>query len=303
MIINQASLDALRVDFKLSFDQGYSRTEPWYTKIASEIPSGARANVYGWIAQQLKMREWIGPRVAQNLSEHSYTLANKEFEGTVQVFRPDIRDDNLGIYSSQLMPQLGEAAKKHFDTLISALLVANPLAFDGLSMFNTAHLTYNGAGTYSNDFTTAPLNAANFNAAWAAMASYVGEDGLPLNVSPNLIVVPPQLKLAALQILQSTTIVAAGPGSTFGSVDNQLKGWAEVLVIEELASAPTVWYLLDTSKGIKPFIAQSREEPQFVSRDNPADPEVFNNNNLTYGVNCSRNVGVSLPFLATRNAA
>ena len=209
-----------------------------------------------------------------------------------------------------MIPQLGEATRKHPDVLFtggtSGLFSTNPLAFDGLSFFNTAHLTFDEAGdTYSNDFTTAALNAANFNAAWAAMASYVGEDGQVMGVTPNVLMVPPQLKLAALQIMQGT-LAASPPGPTTGtnvSIDNGLKGWAEVVVNPYLQYAPTVWYLMDLSKMIKPFIFQKRRAPEFVSRDNPADPVVFDRNKFVYGVDYRAAAGVSLPFLCSRNTA
>lgn len=301
MLINQANLDTLRTDLQMGWEAGYGTAEVWSTKLAMEVASSAASNTYAWVAQQLKLREWIGPRVAQNLSEHSYTLVNKEFEGTVEIPRPQIRDDNLGMYSGRIMPQLGVATKQHPDVLLASLLTANPLAFDGLSFFNTAHLTFNGAGTYSNDFATSALSAANFNAAWATMVSYTGEDGMPLGVVPNLIIIPPQLALVAKQILQSTTMVATGPGSTSAAIDNVLKGWADILVVPQLASAPTIWYLADVSKTIMPFVHQTREAPIFVSRDNMNDPKVFDLNVYTYGVQLADNMGVTLPFLISRN--
>lgn len=302
MLVNQATLDSLRTDLHLGWEEGYGSTaEVWSTKLAMEVPSNARSNTYAWIAQQLKLREWVGPRVAQNLSEHSYTLVNKEFEGTVEIPRIDIRDDNLGVYSSRTLPQLGVATKQHPDVLLASLLTSNPLAFDGLSLFNTAHLTFNGTGTYSNDFATSALSAANFNAAWAAMVSYTGEDGMPLGVTPNLLIIPPQLALVAKQILQSTTMVATGPGGTSAAIDNVLKGWADILIVPQLSSAPTIWYLADVSKSILPFVHQTREAPTFVSRDNMSDPKVFDLNMFTYGVNLSDNMGVTLPFLICRN--
>jgi phage major head subunit gpT-like protein len=307
--ITQPVLDGLRTDFHQGFEGAYQRAEVWYPKLTTQVPSGARSNTYGWLAQQLKMRKWDGPRVIQNLAEHAQVIQNFEFESTVELSRIDIRDDNLGLFSSQVIPQLGVAAKYHPQGLLVSYLQANVTAFDALSFFNTAHPTFNGAGTYSNDFTTAPLNAANFNAAWAAMASYTGEDGLPLNIRGGLLVVPPQLKLAANQVVTAQTSAFKIVGtsttdiSTAVSVDNQMQGWADVLVVDELANQPTVWYLLDATKGIMPWVFQLRESPFFTSRDNMQDPKVFDQNAFTYGANYSGNMGPTLPFLMTRNTA
>jgi phage major head subunit gpT-like protein len=308
MLINAPNLDALRTTFGTQYAAGYARTQTFFDKICTEIPSNSKSNTYGWVAQLLVLREWLGPRVAQNLSEHSYTLVNKTFEGTVEVDRDEIEDDNIGVYTGVMMPQLGEATKKHPDILIRSMLAANTaVGFDGVTLFNATHPTFDKTGvtpTYSNSFNLT-LTADNFNTVWSAMASYVGEDGLPLGVMPNLLLVPPQLKLAALTIMNGSLYspIVGQPGAGAIAIDNPLKGWAEVIVAPELAATPQAWYLLDTSKAIKPFVFQKRRAPNFVSRDNPNDPKVFDLKKFTYGVDYRGNVGITLPFLAAQGHA
>src|SRR5688572_4648263 len=122
MIVTSASLDALRVGFGKQFEAAYQATQTWHEQLCTTVPSNTASNKYGWIAQMLRMKEWIGPRVAQNLSEHDYSLTNKSYEATVEVDRDDVEDDNLGMYSGIFMPQLGEAARKHPDVLVAGLL-------------------------------------------------------------------------------------------------------------------------------------------------------------------------------------
>ena len=62
--------------------------------------------------------------------------------------------------------------------------------------------------------------------------------------------------------------------------------------------AGNAWYLLDTSKVVKPFIYQKREEYQFVAQDDPDDPRSFNNKEFVYGVDGRGNVGYGLWQLA-----
>ncbi len=308
MLINAPNLDALRTTLGTQYLAGYSNSKIWHDKLVTEIPSNSKSNTYGWIAQMLTLREWLGPRVAQNLSEHSYTLVNKTFEGTVEVDRDDIEDDNLGIYTGVMMPQLGEATRKHPGILLKQLLQANTaLAFDGLTLFNDNHLTYDKTGatpTYDNNFAV-PLDANGFNTVWSAMVSYVGEDGQPLGVMPNLLIVPPQLKLAAQTIMAGSLYspITGQPGAGAIAIENPLKGWAEILVVPELANQPTAWYLADTSKAIKPFVWQNRRAPNFVARDNPSDPKVFDLKKFTYGVDYRGNVGITLPFLIAKGNA
>jgi len=71
------------------------------------------------------------------------------------------------------------------------------------------------------------LDADHYETARAAMQSFKGDYGRPLGVMPNLLVVPPALEGAALEILNSERNAA---GAT-----NVWKGTAELLVVPWLA--------------------------------------------------------------------
>lgn len=306
MLITQENLDQLRVTFEMRFQEGYEAAQLWSEKapFAIDIPSSTEENVYGWIAQQLKLREWVGPRVAQNLSEHDHRIRNKPFEGTVEVDRDKIEDDNLGMFTAVMMPQLGEATRKHRDILLQTLLKGNPTAFDGHTLYDTDHPTYAPADstqTYDNT-AAADLSATAIVAALTNAATIPGEDGEPLEVRYTHLVIPPQLEFTAKQILHSATYAAVGvDGNGVVQIENQLRGTFEIVVVPSLADDADRWFLFDLSKAIKPFVYQKRREPQFVSRDRPDDPKVFDLKKFTYGVDYRAGVGVSLPFLCYRS--
>lgn len=54
------------------------------------------------------------------------------------------------------------------------------------------------------------------------------------------------------------------------------------------------WFLLDTSKAIKPLILQKRREYKFTAKDNLDDDNVFERNEFVYGVDARLNVGFGL---------
>lgn len=56
----------------------------------------------------------------------------------------------------------------------------------------------------------------------------------------------------------------------------------------------TAWYLLDTSRAIKPFIFQSRRTVEFVSKDRADDEQVFMRKKYVYGVDRRDNAGFGL---------
>ena len=56
---------------------------------------------------------------------------------------------------------------------------------------------------------------------------------------------------------------------------NPYKGTAEVVVDARLTS-DTAWFLLDTTKAVKPFIYQERKAPVFVQQTGEESDDVFN---------------------------
>lgn len=294
MRITTAALQALRVSFEARYNQAYQAATPLWNRVATEVPSTTAENTYGWLLKLLKMREWLGERVLQNLAEASYTIQNRSFEATVAVDRNDIQDDNLGIYNMQF-DQLGQAARMYPDDLVFDLMRngENNPCFDGQNFFDTDHpvSTVNPSlGVYANYATGRPLTAANYEATRAEMMAFRGDDGQPLEVMPNLLVVPPQLEGTARRILNAELI---NNGET-----NIWRGSADLLVVPKLASQPTAWYLLDVSRPIRPFVFQNRQEPEFVAKDDPTDDNVFMRRQYVYGVDARGNAGYALPFLA-----
>ena len=71
------------------------------------------------------------------------------------------------------------------------------------------------------------LDATNYAAARAAMMSLKGDEGRPLNVKPNLLVVPPSLESVALALLNSEYAL--------GGETNPWKGTAKLIVTSWLA--------------------------------------------------------------------
>ena len=79
MIINNANLQGLRVTFSAAFNKALETTTTQKEKIATTIPSTSKLNTYGWLGDFPQMKEWIGEREIQNLSEKAYNITNKHF--------------------------------------------------------------------------------------------------------------------------------------------------------------------------------------------------------------------------------
>lgn len=213
MLVNAANLDALRVGFSTAFQNGLGVTSSLYTRVATIVPSSQKSQKYGWLGKMPSVKEWIGPRQVENLSQSDYTITEKPWELTIGVDKDDIETDNLGIYNP-MFTEMGQSTGAKWDQLVFALLKSGfaTNCFDGQYFFDTDH----------------PVLDEN-------------------------------------NVVQSVVNTDGGSG--------------------------TPWFLLDTSRALKPVILQKRKDFQFVAKDNPTDDNVFLRKEFLYGADARGNVG------------
>lgn len=280
MIVNQQALQGISTGFKTLFNMVFNESKTEWEKVATKVPSGTGEENYKWLGKIPRMREWIGDREIQNLTGSDYTIKNKDFELTIGVDRNDIEDDRLGIYNP-VVQDIAQSTATFPDALVFKLLAGGftNKCYDGQTFFSDAHKQ--GKKTVSNKGTK-KLTEASYSAARSAMMSIADENGDSLRLVPNLLVVPPALEDAARKILFADQI----NGTT-----NIYKGTAELLVVPELAGNDTAWYLLCTSKSLKPLIYQERKAPKFDALIDDKDENVFMRKQYLYGVHARSNVG------------
>jgi len=290
-------------------------SEPWWEKLATKHESKSSQNVYAWSSRVPQLRKWIGERAIRSIAAYSQTVVNDAYELTTDISRPDYEDDMYGVFTYGI-EDLARAAKKWPDTMLVNVLRngSSTLSWDGANFFSATHpkdafnpqLTGNQQNYWS---TGTALTFDNYQTVRATMMSYVGEDGLPLGVIPDLLVVPPQLEVTARLICEAESVApqTLGAITQAGANTNVLRNSAKVLVIPELAVDATKWYLLDTGsisgRSIKPFLYQVRKEPQLVTINNPSETYVFKNNKFAFGVDSRGAAAGTLWFLAAKAVA
>jgi len=148
MEINRTNLRALMTGFNTVFQQAFDGAPSDWERVAMDVPSTTSQEVYPWLGQTTRFREWIGDRVIQNLATHDFTIKNKRFENTVGVDRDAISDDTYGVYKP-VMAQLGLDAKQHPDELVFGLLAngTSKICYDGQYFFDTDHPVTNPDGS------------------------------------------------------------------------------------------------------------------------------------------------------------
>lgn len=140
MIINVANLATLFQSYKALFQNAFKGADTAWSKVATLVPSSTETNLYAFLGQFPRLREWVGDRIIKNMAVHDYSVKNKQFESTVGVPAPKIEDDTFGVFGP-LMAEMGFAAKTHPDEVVFELLKlgASELAYDGQFFFDTDH--------------------------------------------------------------------------------------------------------------------------------------------------------------------
>jgi phage major head subunit gpT-like protein len=140
VIINESTLRAMYIGFRTEFQNAFEGAPKDFERIATTIPSATKENVYPWLGQNTALREWIGPRVIQNLIVHDYSIKNLKYEGTLGISRDAIEDDTIGVFKPAVQ-ELGRAAGTHPDRLVFGLLLDgfNKTCYDGQYFFDADH--------------------------------------------------------------------------------------------------------------------------------------------------------------------
>jgi hypothetical protein len=159
-------------------------------------------------------------------SAESYKVARYAKQFVVD--EQDIIDDSFNALSD--MPrEFGQASRRLRPDLVYAMMLANPTMADGGAVMNTTALTTAGGhANFANDASNAnvggPLAAASLQNAIVQMAKQFrgsGRNKVVLNIKPQYLIVPPELKFTAEILLTSAErIISTSDGGTF----NPLKG-------------------------------------------------------------------------------
>lgn len=139
-VITPALLDAAFKGFKTTYQMAFASTTAMYTSVATVVTSNSREEVYSWLGDMPKMREWIGDRRVKQLTAKGYSIVNRKFEVTIGVERDDIEDDKLSLYSPRFQ-MMGQSAGQHPDEIMFELINSGftSLCYDGQFFFDNDH--------------------------------------------------------------------------------------------------------------------------------------------------------------------
>ena len=341
MLITPQNLNIFFTAVETRFWTAYTAAPLVYKRLTTEYPVATETWITGWIGMLDKAREWIGSRVVRTPAPQTYAVAMQLFELTEGIDEIKLRNDTYGIYNPIIsMMGINMAKHPDYqlrDLWQNQGSQTGPrqLGLDGLNFWHTAHPVdfYDASkGTYPNDYTNGgqtvngiviggALSPNAFATVWEDMSRRKSETGESQNVVSDLCTIPPMLKLAADTILQAQFMglpvigsIGTGAGGTpnaplVGTTENVMRAWTDRLVWLDLGGSGSVgggtydqlWYMADVSKPIKPWSHLLNMAPDFIIRNQPTDPAVFDTHTYQYGSKTYDAPAWAFPWLASRS--
>jgi phage major head subunit gpT-like protein len=315
MDITPASVNAYfqRLDF--AFQQAFQQVPTYWSQVAGEFPSDTEQNLYPFLSMIPGLREWVGPRVINNVAARAFAVPNKHWEATYGIPRNKFLDDTYGFYA-QMQPMIAQQVAEWRDRRLAQVIEAGTtaLCWDGQFFFDTDHPVdpdNAAAGVNVNKLVGAGFDIAvadplvPYAAAKAAMALWKREDGQQMGTLGDTIMCHPNEEKYCLQVANAL-ITAQAVGSAAAGVTNVFaqSGPPKVIVNPYLTvTSGRPWYLLCTKRGVKPFGWQNRQDPNVVARTAVTDQNVFSLKQFEWGVDLRGEAIYTFPFLAFRMSA
>lgn len=305
MQITPQSLRDLRVAINQLFQGARTKTPSVYQQFASRTTAATKTVSFPSHAATRKLRRWDGERKVVNGKAYDYRVTAEKFELTMGIPVEEIEDDNIGAYNHLVMDMGEQTALWPDDLVFEALLAGETeLAFDGLAFFSNSHALKSGS-TIDNLHTSTALTKDNVAAIIELMMGYVGEDGRSLRVKPNLLVVPPALQEEGLAIVGANILAQVfGSNTAAAGITNTMQGRLQLAVYPELGASAggsdTTWYLMDTTRSVKPLVFVERSAPEMTFKNAASDDNVFWDDEVVFGVRARGAAGYGPFWLASK---
>ena len=293
--------------FQREFDAA-TALQGWMS-FTSELSSSSDSERYNWLGTSPVMEDVTQTELTlDSLYSFNFSISNLTYKAGMEVTRAAIEDDKLGLIQPRIS-QLAQEAARHPGQLVNAQFEDNPTAFNGSTFFNDG-FTVGGSGTMDNNVpsagatTAAAPTIAEMQTAIGigrkTMRAFEDDKGRVMNLTPDTLVVPPNLEQIAYQALSGSSTpgsVALLPGGN-GQGTNAIGGY-NVYVNPSLTS-DVIFYCLYTGGVVKPFLFQSRVSPSLEGVTTPNSESGVMRDRYLYSVRARYNVGVGDPRHAVK---
>lgn len=283
---------------KTEFDLAYRTTvdNSPVEQIATLINTTLPTQKYAWLGFSPPMREFIDERRPSGIGSQSTEIEDKVFEATLAVSRRAMEDDQLDLIRLRIREMASRVAIHRHQMVVEALANGDTeTIYDGNAFFGVRTV----AGESVTNVTDSALDGDSIKTAVSAMMSVRDETGTPMGVTPDTLLVGPELMWSAMELVQSPVVVKDSAATNYLNV---FQGKLKVLVSPFLTGDDAAkWFVMDTRRPVRPIILQQRSDVpvEFTALEAGSGSEAaFMRDQYLYGVRGRYNVGYGLWQLA-----
>jgi phage major head subunit gpT-like protein len=305
-VVSSDFLSGVLTNFRALFAREFNAAQALqgWQQMAIRMESEGEQNTYEWFGTVPQMQDVSHDVVSlRGLDEYNFSITNKEYQAAIEVSRMALERDRLNLVTPRIQQLAGEAAR-HPGKLIFDLFEDNPDAYDETAFFaNTRTLgdSDNIDNLLSGTGTTVTQLQTDLASARAAMRLFQDDRARPMNLIPNVIVVPPALEQKMWQALNVQQAGRQQNAPIPATTDGVLNGAGYALITNPYLSETNDWYMLHVGgPAMRPFIWQVEKQPVLESDTNPNDRENILKRKYLYSVYGRYNVGVTDPRLAVK---
>lgn len=285
--ITASILRSLSANVKTAFNKEFNSitrqvTYPDYSMI---IDSNTGTEFYPFFAPLGDVVEWIDERRVEELAALQHQLTNKDWEKTIKIRRNELEDEKFGMIKLRVQG-LGGVMARHPEKYVASLINDHmdgtntdfTTDFNGDALFTTSHNWTVGSATGAQSNLRGAVGNegiidqvygyTNLKASITAMQGFYNPWGEPMGFTPDTLVVATDVQWEAMQILRSTELNLAVPGTDApadivyerGST-NVLHGRMRLIINKYLNSGTSFMY--DSTVPEKPILFQDRQKVRF----------------------------------------
>lgn len=305
-IQNQDTLDVANTTFLSVFDALFANGVPGLFQAFTEtIKTSSKINEIDILETMPVVRKWEGEKRYQSIRASKLSATVIKYEKSFEIDRLDLAADKIGAVAKRIQRFLSTDAAL-YDKIVHDVLFsasgAGPTGYDGVALFATTHPRHNAGTASTSNLTTSALTFAQHEAILVAMTSLRDDEGEPMLIAPNVLMVGPKLAKIASEITQSREriipISAAGveaaasvvAGSTipnFWGPGCTLYGGGSMNVVVNprlVGTQDDYYYYLDTLRGPKPIHLFEFRAPEAIVMDRMDGEARFNLDKYRYSV-------------------
>lgn len=305
-IVTGDYLSALRTQYRALFQREFKAAmglQGW-RELAIHINTNAETVSYNWFDTVPQMQDvTTGSLTLQGLRYDNFQITNKEYQAGIEVERAAMERDQLSLIQPRIS-QLGMEAARHPGELLFNLVKDNKNAFDGSAFFgdtrtigDSANIDNNLAGTAGSDAYTIAEFQADLATAVGTMRLFQDDQGRPMNLRGNVIMVPTMMEQVVWQALNRG---AMNDGVVSPVIPMQADGTFMAsnykVCLNPYLTDTNDWYLFHVGgAAYRPFIWQEEVMPRLESDTDPNSRETILSRKFVYSVYARYAVGMTDP--------